>query len=498
MQREYIQIGNEEVFNGQYMLAVYKIIPYGDQTVEEAASEVAAESSNGSNVHVGTGTPFSNTMGAIVYKIDEQKQLAWMAYPWRIFDRGGNIQNILTFIAGNVYGMSNLAGLKLLDVQFPPEMLAQYDGPNVTLDDMRHYLKAYDRPILGTIIKPKIGLSATEYAELCYDYWIGQGDFVKNDEPQADQDFAPFKVMVDAVRSAMDRAEQLTGNTKIHSFNVSSADFDIMIERADYVKSKMKPGSYAFLVDGLMAGWTAVQTIRRRYPDVFLHFHRAGHGAFTRKENPFGFTVQVLTKFARLAGASGIHVGTAGVGKMDGDAHEDIHALKHCLMTRSEGDYFEQFWSKVPSTDSDVETMVNSERKIWEAGPRELSLLRKNASKLDVHTTANRADWRVMNKCTPIVSGGMNPALLGEFIDVAGTIDFIITMGGGVHSHPMDTTAGAKSVLEAFNTWQEGKTLTQGANDGVGFDTELQSALRFYDKKGTQANRIEQIVKDTK
>jgi len=55
----------------------------------------------------------------------------------------------------------------------------------------------------------------------------------------------------------------------------------------------------------------AVQTLRRRYPDVFLHFHRAGHGAYTRVENSFGFTVPILSKFARLAGASGIHTGTA-------------------------------------------------------------------------------------------------------------------------------------------------------------------------------------------
>jgi len=70
----------------------------------------------------------------------------------------------------------------------------------------------------------------------------------------------------------------------------------------------------------------AVQTLRRKYPDVFIHFHRAGHGAYTRPENPIGFTVLVLSKFARLAGASGIHTGTAGVGKMAGSPEEDVTA----------------------------------------------------------------------------------------------------------------------------------------------------------------------------
>lgn len=73
----------------------------------------------------------------------------------------------------------------------------------------------------------------------------------------------------------------------------------------------MEPGSYAFLIDGTTAGWMAVQTLRRKYPNVFIHFHRAGHGAFTRPENPIGYSVLVLSKFARLAGTSGIHTGTA-------------------------------------------------------------------------------------------------------------------------------------------------------------------------------------------
>ena len=45
---------------------------------------------------------------------------------------------------------------KLIDVWFPPVMLEQYDGPSYTLDDMRRYLGVYNRPILGTIIKPKM------------------------------------------------------------------------------------------------------------------------------------------------------------------------------------------------------------------------------------------------------------------------------------------------------------------------------------------------------
>jgi len=97
-------------------------------------------------------------MNALVYNLDLEKNLVWIAYPWRLFDRGGNIQNIFTYIAGNVLGMKTIKALKLLDVWFPPAMLEQYDGPSYTVDDMREYLNIYDRPILGTIINQKWGL----------------------------------------------------------------------------------------------------------------------------------------------------------------------------------------------------------------------------------------------------------------------------------------------------------------------------------------------------
>ena len=86
----------------------------------------------------------------------------------------------------------------------------------------------------------------------------------------------------------------------------------------------------------------AVQTLRRKYPDVFIHFHRAGHGAFTRPENPIGFTVLVLSKFARLAGTSGIHTGTAGVGKMAGTPEEDVTAAHNILQLVADGHFFHQ------------------------------------------------------------------------------------------------------------------------------------------------------------
>jgi len=445
--------------NGEYLLAVFHLISGGKLNILQAAAEVAAESSTGTNFNVKTETPFSKEMNALVYQLDQDKNLVWLAYPWRLFDRGGNVQNILTYLVGNVLGMKEVSALKLLDVWFPPTMLEQYDGPSYTLDDMRKYLNVYDRPILGTIIKPKMGLTSAEYAEAAYDFWVGGGDFVKNDEPQANQDFCPYDKMVKNVKEAMDKAVKETENKKVHSFNVSAADFDTMIERCELIRNAgFEPGSYAFLIDGIMAGWTAVQTLRRKYPDVFIHFHRAGHGAYTRTENPIGFSVLVLSKFARLAGASGIHTGTAGVGKMQGSPEEDVVAALNILQFKAKGHFFEQEWSKIFEGDKDA-----------------ISLAQADTAR---HVILEDDSWRGMKKCCPIVSGGLNPTLLKPFIDVMGNIDFITTMGAGCHAHPKGTTAGAKALVQACEAYQKGIDIKEYAKN----HKELEEAIEFFSK----------------
>ncbi|MBS3079574.1 ribulose-bisphosphate carboxylase [Candidatus Pacearchaeota archaeon] len=458
-QKAYVSLNLKDPKNGEYMLCVFRLFPDKSMNILQSAAEIAAESSTGTNFPVKTETPFSREMNALVYQLDEKKHLVWIAYPWRLFDRRGNVQNILTYVVGNVLGMKEVKGLKLLDTWFPPSMLEQFDGPSYTLDDMRKYLNVYDRPILGTIIKPKMGLTSAEYAEVCYDFWSGGGDFVKNDEPQADQDFCPYDKMVLHVKKAMDKAVKETGKKKVHSFNVSASDFDTMIKRCELIRSAgFEPGSYAFLIDGITAGWMAVQTLRRRYPDVFIHFHRAAHGAFTREENPFGFSVLVLSKFARLAGASGIHTGTAGIGKMAGSPEEDVTAANNILKFEGQGKFFKQSWATIPTKDQDALKIVEQDTHH--------------------HLILEDDEWRGMKKCCPIISGGLNPTLLKPFIEVMGNLDFITTMGAGCHAHPNGTKTGAAALVQSCEAYKKGISIQEYAKT----HKELADAIKFFTK----------------
>ncbi|MCD4801255.1 MAG: ribulose 1,5-bisphosphate carboxylase, partial [Methanococcoides sp.] len=132
-QQAYVDLELPDPTNGEYLLGVFHLIPGGDLNVLQAAAEIAAESSTGTNIKVNTETAFSRTMNALVYQLDLERELVWIAYPWRLFDRGGNVQNILTYIVGNILGMKEIQALKLMDVWFPPSMLEQYDGPSYTV-----------------------------------------------------------------------------------------------------------------------------------------------------------------------------------------------------------------------------------------------------------------------------------------------------------------------------------------------------------------------------
>lgn len=87
-QKAYVNLDLEDPKNGEYLLTVFHCKTKDGLNLLQVAAEVSSESSTGTNFEVQTATSFSKTMNALVYKIDEEKGLIWIAYPWRLFDRG--------------------------------------------------------------------------------------------------------------------------------------------------------------------------------------------------------------------------------------------------------------------------------------------------------------------------------------------------------------------------------------------------------------------------
>ncbi len=419
---------------GKHILVAYKMKPADGHDYLATASHFAAESSTGTNVEVSTTDDFTKGVDALVYHIDEENEDMRIAYPLELFDRNVTdgrmmLVSFLTLTIGNNQGMGDVKHAKMIDFYMPERAIQLFDGPSKDISDLWRIL---GRPIkdggyiAGTIIKPKLGLRPEPFAEAAYQFWLG-GDFIKNDEPQGNQTFCPMKQVIPLVADAMKRAQDETGEAKLFSANITADDHDEMLARGEYILETFGPDAdkVAFLVDGYVGGPGMVTTARRWFPNQYLHYHRAGHGAVTSPSAKRGYTAFVLAKMSRLQGASGIHVGTMGYGKMEGDKDDRVIAY---MIERDEcqGPVYYQ-------------------------------------------------KWYGMKPTTPIISGGMNALRLPGFFENLGHGNVINTAGGGSYGHIDSPAAGAISLRQAYECWKEGADPIEFAKEHKEFARAFES-----------------------
>ena len=283
-------------------------------SVKEAAEHIAAESSIGTWTEVKTMNDRIRKLGAKVFEIKGNN--VKIAYPLELFELG-NMSQILSSIAGNIFGMKIVKNLRLEDIQWPHELVKSFKGPLYGIDGIRKLLKTPKRPLCGTIIKPKLGLNEEEHAQVAYEAWSGGIDIVKDDENLSSLSFNKFEKRIIETLKMRDKAEKETDEKKIYMPNIT-AESDIMLERANFVKES--GGEYA-MIDIITTGWSALQTLRNANEELklVLHAHRAGHAAFTRGKH--GISMVVIAEIARLIGVDQLHIGTI-IGKMEGVKEE--------------------------------------------------------------------------------------------------------------------------------------------------------------------------------
>ena len=439
-----LNLNEQELMDaGDHVLVAYHMKPKaGFGGYLETAAHFAAESSTGTNVSVSTTDDFTKGVDAMVYEIDEAKELMKLAYPVALFDRNiidgrAMLASFLTLAIGNNQGMGDVEHAKIHDFWMPPGYLRLFDGPATSISDLWRVL---GRPIkdggfiVGTIIKPKLGLRPQPFANAAYDFWLG-GDFIKNDEPQGNQLFAPLKETITLVADAMRRAQDKTGEAKLFSANITADDYHEMIARGEFILETFAENAdhVAFLVDGYVAGPTAITTARRQFPNQYLHYHRAGHGAVTSPSAKRGYTAFVLAKMSRLQGASGIHVGTMGYGKMEGE--QDDRGIAYMIERDSaDGPYYHQ-------------------------------------------------EWQGMQPTTPIISGGMNALRMPGFFDNLGHSNLILTAGGGSYGHIDGAAAGATSLRQAEACWR-------ASADPIEFAKEHNEFARAFESFPSDADAL--------
>ncbi|MCX8172223.1 MAG: ribulose-bisphosphate carboxylase large subunit, partial [Archaeoglobaceae archaeon] len=142
-------------------LVAFRVKPAGNFTIEDCAGAIAAESSTGTWTTLvdwfdGKRVKDLSAKAYEFRKMGEQWNVK-IAYPVEFFE-SANIPAFLASVAGNIFGMRRVEKLRIEDIYLPKKFLSSFKGPFKGLEVKKIF--KVNRPIVGTVPKPKVGYSA--------------------------------------------------------------------------------------------------------------------------------------------------------------------------------------------------------------------------------------------------------------------------------------------------------------------------------------------------
>ena len=233
---------------------------------------------------------------------DSRRRTARVVLSWPISNMGPSLPNLLATINGNLSELKAFSGLRLLDVSLPPDFLSKYQGPQFGVAGTRRLADVYDRPIIGTIIKPSVGLSPEATADQVRGMVAAGIDFIKDDELQADGPHCPFNERVSAVMRVVNDHAEKTGKKVMYAANLTG-EIDEMLARHDHV---MAEGGTCVMASMNSIGLPAMKMLRA-HSQLPIHGHRNGWGMFGRSP-AIGMSYIAFQKLWRVAGIDHTHV----------------------------------------------------------------------------------------------------------------------------------------------------------------------------------------------
>lgn len=391
------------------LVVMYYFEPNNMKTAD-IVGRLASESS------VGTWTTLE-TLDKRVY--DMRARTFWyndnyakIAYPLELWETD-NIPQLLSGIAGNIFGMKAIKSLRLIDATIPLKFVETNKGPVYGTTAIQEILKKKEGPITATVPKPKIGLMTEQHLKIAKDAWSGGIDCIKDDENLTNQKFNPYKNRVEGMAKVREQVENDTGDIKEAWINVTAETHEM--ERR--VKVLHDNGFRYFMMDVVTCGYSAMHTMSNLAHDLgmAIHGHRAMHAIFT-KHYTHGMSMYFLAKLTRLMGIDNIHIGTV-VGKLDSPKEDVLNMIDLLLNTK-------------------IEERPN------------LNLAQ---------------DWGSLKSGVPVASGGLHAGTIPQVMEIYNTLDMGIQVGGGVHGHPDGTHGGAKATIQAIEAFKDGLTLEEKA-----------------------------------
>jgi ribulose-bisphosphate carboxylase large chain len=386
--------------------------------LESAAATMAGEQSSGTFVRVpGETDELRERHAARVEAIRELEPVDTPSLPgakkgpkyhraevdlsWPLENLGPSLPNLLATVAGNLFELQQFSGLKLLDIQLPPAFRDRYPGPQFGVPGTRQLAGVPKLPLVGTIIKPSVGLSPEATAAMVAQLAEGGIDFIKDDELQSNGPHCPLEARVKAVMAVLNAHAEKTGKKVMFAFNITG-EIDEMRAHHDIVLAHGGTCVMASLNSIGLPGVTAL----RRHSQLPIHAHRNGWGMLGRSP-ALGMSFVAFQKFHRLAGIDQVHVN--GIRNKFCEPDDSVIASARACLT--------------PMFD----------------GP-------------------NRG-CEVM----PVFSSGQWAGQAIDTYNAIRSTDLIYACGGGIVAHPAGIAAGVRSIRLAWEAAIDGRTLSQAA-----------------------------------
>lgn len=223
-----------------------------------------------------------------------------IAFPFE--NIGPSLVNLHTMLAGNLFELHPFSGLRLLDFEVPDAFLAGCPGPAFGTEGTRRISGVDTGPLIGTIIKPSVGLTPAQTGDYAAEMVRAGLDFIKDDELIADPPYSPVAERVRSVMEAIRTHNRRTRGEPLYAVNISGTP-DEMARHLDAVHAA---GGNCVMVNLLSVGLAGLLDLRARC-DLPIHGHRNGWGALSRCP-ALGFDYTAWHKFWKLAGADHLHV----------------------------------------------------------------------------------------------------------------------------------------------------------------------------------------------
>lgn len=311
---------------------------------------------------------------------------------WSVDNMGVSLPNVLATVAGNLFELQGVSGLRVLDLRLPRVFAETYPGPAFGIAGTRRLAGVSQGPLIGTIIKPSVGLDAAQTAQEVRQLIDGGIDFIKDDELQADGPHCPFDERVRAVMREVEAGADRLGRRAMVAFNLTG-ELDEMKRRHDLVQSL---GGTCVMVSLNSVGLVGLRELRR-HSALPIHAHRNGWGYLSRHP-ALGWDYRAWHKLWRLAGADHLHVN--GLSNKFSERDETVAEAARAVL--------EPLWPETPMP--------------------------------------------VM----PVFSSGQTGLVAAATYAITRSQDLIFAAGGGIFGHPDGVAAGVTALRQAWDAAVQG------------------------------------------